>query len=106
MAMRCKKSATMLPEQWPNFFAICLRQRQSIQVGAIEESKSPFGVLRWKFRQFWLHLEEEHQPMRFAAVAMLRTDSDQVQIGWLNGDAEFFEGFAASACIRTFALLD
>ena len=101
-----EKSAAMLPKQGPDFLAVRLREGQLIQIGAIEESKSSFGVIGWNFRESRLDLEEEHQPMRLTAVAVLGSDSDQVEITWLNCDTEFFARFTASAHVRTFALLD
>src|SRR5947208_14919441 len=64
LAMRREETAAVPPEQWPDLFAVGLRQRQSFERGDGEKSKTPFAV-RWRqLLQFPLQLEQKHQPMR------------------------------------------
>src|SRR6266704_407675 len=104
--MRREKTATMFPEQRPDLFAVRLRQRQRLQFGTAEKSEFPFGVLRGKFGKPRFDFEEEHQPMRGSAIAMLGNDSDQMEIGRSNAEAKFLGRFAAGAGIGRFAVFD
>jgi len=105
MAVRGEESTAMLPEPRPDFLAVGLRQFQLVQRHARKELKAAFGVNGRKHFQFWLHLEQEHEPMRVPLVAVLADEAGEVQVGWGQLLAGFLARLAASAGVRRFALV-
>ena len=102
MAMRGKKSASILPEPWPDLLCVCLGQVQSRQGRASKERKPALTMCRRQRAQSLFHLEQEHQPMALALVAMLAHQSGKVQIARSKRQANFLLRFTASASIGRF----
>ena len=81
MAMGGEETAAMPPEQRPDLFAVGLRQCQPFQSVTGEKREPPFIVRRRQLCQLLGKLEQKHQPMRLAFIAVLADDAGQVQIG-------------------------
>jgi hypothetical protein len=78
MAVRGEESATMLPKTGPDPFAVRLRELESVQGLTREEPEVPFPVIGRRSLQLQSNLEQEHQPMCVALVAVLTDDARQV----------------------------
>ena len=105
MAMRGEEAAAMLPEPWPDFFAICLRQFQIVQRLACEELKPAFLVDGRKRLQLWLHLEQKHQPVSLALETMFADEAGEMQITRGELLAGFLVCLATSASVGRFAFV-
>ena len=103
MAMRRKEPATMLPEQGPEPFAIRLREFKIVQRLARKKLKGSFGMVGREGFQLRFYLEQKHQPVRVALVAMFADDSGQMKIRGLNRLPQFFLGFPAGASVGRLA---
>ena len=80
MAVRGEETAAMPPEQRPDLFAIGLRQRQAFQSVTGEKREPAFIVRRRQLCQLLGKLEQKHQPMRLAFIAVLADDAGQMQM--------------------------
>ena len=80
VAMRGEETAAVLPEPWPYALPVCLRDRQPRQGFTWEELKAPFAMRGRQRRQSSLYLEQEHQPMALALIAVLARQPGQVQV--------------------------
>ena len=78
--MRGEEPAAMLPEPRPDAFAVSLRNRQVRQGGAREKPKSPFPHRGRERQQSGFQLEQKHEPMSAAGVAVFTDESGQVKI--------------------------
>src|SRR3989442_11318167 len=106
MAMRGEKSATMLPEQGPDLFMVRLGQWKRIEFVPAKEAELAFAVICGQRFQARAQFEEEHEPMRFAFVAVLADDAGEVQGCGRDFEGEFLERFAAGTRVRRFAGFD
>ena len=60
-------------------------------------------MMRRKPVQFDFNLEQEHEPMRLAFIAMFADQAGQMQIRRLEAQGEFLVRLATGAGIRRFA---
>src|SRR5208282_6476290 len=80
MAMRRKESTAMPPEPGPDLFPVGLRQLQTFERGAGEELKAAFGMMGRQGFQTRSHLEQKHQPVRPALIAMLADQAGEMEV--------------------------
>ena len=71
----------MLPKPGPELFAIRLGNAQPLQFRGIEEAEPSLAVGGWQFIQRPLDLEEEHEPMGLAFIALFADQAGEVQVG-------------------------
>src|ERR1041385_5564975 len=64
VAMGREEAATIAPEQWPELFAVGLRQGQASELPGWKEREAPFAVSGRQDFKPWFDFEEEHQPVR------------------------------------------
>ena len=100
MAMGREKTAAVLPEPWPDAFAIRLRKLQLVHRRTRKKLEAPFAMIRRQRFESWQDLEQEHQPMRLALIPVFADDASQVQIARPKSQGNFLLRFAASARVR------
>src|SRR5581483_6176144 len=102
MAMGGEEAPAEFPEPGPKALAIGLRQRERRQFLPREELKPAFAMDRRKHGQPGPQLEEKHEPMALAQVAVLADQAGEVKIRRTGADAEFLRGFTARTGVRRF----
>jgi len=103
MAMRRKKSATMLPEQRPELFEVGFWEVQFPQVLTREELKRALSVRRRHGFKPGLNFKQKHQPMGLPLVTVFADKSRQVQVSRLQSQPEFLLSFTAGASVGRLA---
>ena len=103
VAVRRKETAAMLPEQRPEAFLVCPRKAQTGQVAPRMETESAFAMGCRHLAEPPLDFEQEHEPVGLSLVSVFADQTGQVQVGWLEAQADFLLGFATGAGIRGFA---
>ena len=101
--MRGEEAAAMLPKPRPNAFAIGLGQGEIIQRGAGEKLKRAFRVWRRDGGETRLHLEEEHEPMGVALIAVLTDEAGEVKVRRREREAHFLVRLPAGTGVGRFA---
>jgi len=100
-----KESTAMLPEPWPNPFAIRLRKLEPAQCLTRKELEGPFTMVGRQRLQLWPHFEQEHEPVCVGLIAMFADDARQVQVAGPNLQPQFFLCLTAGAGERRFAFV-
>ena len=95
-----EKAAAMLPEKGPYLFAISARQRQRFEIGFGGPTEGAFLMLGRQLGEAGLYLEEKHQPMGVALIAVFTDEAGEVQIGRGEVQAGFFVRLSNSAGVR------
>src|ERR1035438_8396227 len=103
VAMRRKEPAAVMPEPGPNALAVRPRYLQACHGLAGEELKASFLVHGRQGSKPAVHLEQEHQPMGLALVAMLAHQPRQMQVGRRKPQPQLFLRLTARADIRRLA---
>src|SRR5579885_103121 len=98
-----KKAAAELPEPRPDFFAVGLRNFQTVNGLAPEKLETPFRAGRRQRPQFPFHLEQKHEPVRLALIAGFADQAGQMQIGPAQLQTDFLPRFADGAGVGRFA---
>jgi len=95
----------MLPEPWPDPFAIRLRKLEPAQGLTRKELEGSFAMIGRQRLQAWPHFEQEHEPVCVSLIAMFADNARQVQVAGLNLQPQFFLSFTAGAGERRFAVV-
>src|SRR5213593_3897231 len=103
MAMRGEEAAPMTPEQRPDLFAVRQRQGQACESVFGKELEAPFAMGRRPDLEPTCDLEEEHEPVFLPPVAVFTDEAGQMEVGGLQGQAQFLGGFATGASVGRFA---
>jgi len=103
MAVRRKKAAAKPPEPRPDFFTVGLWNVQIKNLFAREKLKASFHMNRRQRFQFHLHLEQEHQPVRLALIAVFADQPGQMQVRRREFQSGFLVRLAAGAGVRRLA---
>ena len=98
-----EEAAAMLPEHGPDGFDVCLRNVQTRDRRAREEFKTPLAHRRRQLRETRLHLEEKHQPVRRALVAVFADEAGEMQTPRRELQADLLVCFTASTGVGRFA---
>ena len=80
MTMRGKKASTMLPEKWPDLFAIGIGQWKWSKFFLCGKSEGAFPVVRRQFSEAEAYFKKKHQPMRVALVTMFTDDTGEMKL--------------------------
>ena len=105
MTVRGKEAAAILPEPRPDAFAVRLRQLQILKRRSGEKLKPALRVNARERLQLRLHLEQKHQPMRAALVAVFADQAGQVKVARLKVQAGFLTGLPTSTGVGGFAIV-
>ncbi len=103
MAVRGKEPTAILPEPWPDAFAVGLWDVQAIQCGAREELKTAFAHWRRELLQLRFQFEQKHEPVRLALKTVFAYEAGQVEISRGEKQSKFLVRLAGGANVGRFA---
>ena len=101
--MRGEEATAMPPKHGPEHLSIRSGHGDPAEPFGPKEGEAAFMDWRRQGIQQPPDLEEEHEPVSFALVAMLANQAGEMELARLNLNAQFFLGLPTSTSIRRLA---
>ena len=92
-----EEPSSMLPEPWPDAFAIRMWELQTVESRTREESKIPLCMV-WRQRvDAWQDFEQKHQPVCVALITVFAHQAREMEVLGL----QIQSGFLVRLATRT-----